>query len=151
MQNPARVAQRWSFAFPTILWRCRSLGLRDRGTSRPAPRQRTVGHAGVDAMMGDLSILAVGLVIGVAIAWVLPGLPQRPHSVGARAAPRAEKPAGKRDSGARPKNDQLSLRQDVRGCAPPVGNHPFARFSQNSFWGGIARISWIDFFESKCF
>ena len=102
-------------------------------------------------MMGDLSILAVGLVIGVAIAWVLPGLPQRPHSVGARAAPRAEKPAGKPDSGARPKNDQLSLQQDVRGCDPPVGKHPFARFSQNSFWGGIARISWIDFFESKGF
>ena len=102
-------------------------------------------------MMGDLSILAVGLVIGVAIAWVLPGLPQRPHSVGARAAPRAEKPAGKPDSGAGPKNGQLSLRQDVRGCDPPVGKHPFARFSQNSFWGGIARISWSDFFESKCF
>ena len=102
-------------------------------------------------MMGDLSILAVGLVIGVAIAWVLPGLPQRPHSVGARAAPRAEKPAGKPDSGAGPKNDQLSLRQDVSGCDPPVGKHPFARFSQNSFWGGIARISWIDFFESKGF
>ena len=78
-------------------------------------------------MMGDLSILAVGLVIGVAIAWVLPGLPQRPHSVGARAAPRAEKPAGKPDSGARPKNDQLSLQQDVRGCDPPVGKHPFEK------------------------
>ena len=98
-------------------------------------------------MMGGLSILAVGLVIGVAIAWVLPGLPR----VAARAAPRAEKPAGKPDSGARPKNDQLSLQQDVRGCDPPVGKHPFARFSQNFFWGGIARISWSDFFESKCF
>ena len=99
--------------------------------------------------MGGLSILAIGLVIGIAIAWVLPGLPQLLPA--ARAAPRAEKPAGKPDSGAGPKNDQLSLRQDVSGCDPPVGKHPFARFSQNFFWGGIARISWSDFFESKCF
>jgi hypothetical protein len=67
------------------------------GKSRPHPLgSETVGHTGVDAMMGGLSILAVGLVIGVAIAWVL-------------------------------------------------------RFSPNSFRGGIARISWIDFFESKGF
>jgi hypothetical protein len=56
-------------------------------------------------MMGGLSILAVGLVIGVAIAWVLPGLPR----VAARAAPRAEKPAGEPNPDAGPKNDQPSL------------------------------------------
>jgi hypothetical protein len=102
-------------------------------------------------MMGDLSILAVGLVMGVAIAWVLPGLQQLRHSAAARAAPPAEKPPGEPVPGAGPKNDQPSLRHDERGCAPPVGKHPFARLSQNSFWGGIARISWIDFFESKGF
>ena len=97
-------------------------------------------------MMGDLSILAVGLVIAVGIAWVLPGLPHLPS-----VAARAEEAAGKPDPDAGPKNDQLSLRQAARGCDPPVGKHPLARVSRNSFWGGIARISWIDFFESKCF
>jgi hypothetical protein len=67
------------------------------GTSRPAPRQRTVGHTGVDAMIGGLSFLAVGLVIGVAIAWVLPGFPQLLPSVAARAAPQAEKRPGEPD------------------------------------------------------
>ena len=150
-------------------------------------------------MMGGLSFLAVGFVIGVAIAWGLPA---------ARAAEQTEKPAGEPDSGAGPKNDQPSPvkldaddtarvwndragdddpmgygaaldqsqcdagrldgahvavklssivaepRKNIgepRGCDSPVGEHPFARFFQNSFWGGIARISWIDFFESKWF
>jgi hypothetical protein len=111
MQNPARVAQRWSFAFPTIpVAMPISRTQVEIGPHRAQPLGgETVGHTGVDAMMGGLSILAVGLVIGVAIAWVLPGLPRLLPSVAARAAPRAEKPAGEPDPCAGPKNDQPSL------------------------------------------
>ena len=59
--------------------------------------------------MGGLSILAIGLVIGIAIAWVLPGLPQLRHSVDARAAPQPEKPLGEPVPGAGPKDDQPKL------------------------------------------
>ena len=137
-------------------------------------------------MMGGLSLLAVGFVIGVAIAWVLPA---------ARAAGQTEKPAREPDPGARPKNDQPSpvkldadnavrvrhddagdvdptgygtaldqlierdkalwdktpRLRDVRGCDPPVNQHPFTRFFRNSFWGAIAKMPWVDFFESKGF
>ena len=58
-------------------------------------------------MTGGLSFLAVGLLVGAAIAWVLPGLPQLMPV--APAPPRAEKPAGEPDPGAGPKNDQPSL------------------------------------------
>jgi hypothetical protein len=60
-------------------------------------------------MMGGLGILAVGLVIGVAIAWVLPGLLQLLPSVAARAAPQAQKPVGEHDAVAGPNNNQPSL------------------------------------------
>jgi len=58
-------------------------------------------------MTGGLSFLAVGLLVGAAIAWVLPGLSRLLPA--ARAEPRAEKPAGEPDPGAGPKNDQPSL------------------------------------------
>src|SRR6516162_11414057 len=66
------------------------------GTSRRPFGSKTVGHTGVDAMMRRLSVLAVGLVTGAAVAWVLPQLPQLLPSVGALsvgATPQAEKPA----------------------------------------------------------
>ena len=98
-------------------------------------------------MMGGLSILAVGLVIGVAIAWVLPGLPRPLPSVAARATPREEKPAGAPDPGAGPNNDQPSLAKLDADDAARVREPR----SQNSFWGRIAMMSWANFFESKGF
>ena len=114
-------------------------------------------------MTGGLSFLAVGLLTGAAIAWVLPGLPQLLPA--ARAAPQAEKPAGEPDPGAGPRNDQPSLVKldaddaalvrddgardddgDERGSCRPGKPR-----SQNSFWGRIAMVSWADFFESKGF
>ena len=130
--------------------------------------------------------MAVGFVIGAAIAWVLPA---------ARAAGQTGQRAGEPDPGAGPKNgqpspvkldaddavrvrddvagdddptgygtalDQLIERdkalwdktprlRDVRGCDPPVNQHPFTRFFRNSFWGAIAKMPWADFFESKGF
>src|SRR5438552_2933091 len=83
------------------------------GTSRPSPLgNEAVGHTGVDAMMGRLSILAVGLVIGVAVTWVLPQLPQLLPSVAAPpvgAAPHSEKSAAEPDPSAGSKNEQPSL------------------------------------------
>ena len=60
-------------------------------------------------MMGRLSILAVGLTTGIAVAWVLPRLPQLLPSVAALsvgAAPQAEKPASEPDPRAGSKDDQ---------------------------------------------
>jgi hypothetical protein len=124
----------------------------------------TVGHTGVDAMTGGRGFLAVGLLVGAAIAWALPGLAAQLMPA-ARAAPRAEKPAGEPDPGAGPKNDQPSLVKldaddaarvlddgagdgdgEERGCGRPGKPR-----SQNSFWGRIAMVSWADFFESKGF
>src|SRR6516225_7076019 len=80
------------------------------GAHRAQPLgSETVGHTGVDAMVGGLSFLAVGLVIGVAIAWVLPGFPHLRHSVDAQAAPQPEKPLGEPVPGAGPKDDQPRL------------------------------------------
>jgi cobalt-zinc-cadmium efflux system membrane fusion protein len=61
--------------------------------------------------MGRLSILAVGLVIGVAAAWALPQLPQLLPPVAAlsSAPPQAPKSAGEPESGAGSKDDQPSL------------------------------------------
>jgi hypothetical protein len=115
------------------------------------------------------------LVIGVAIAWVLPGLPQLLPSVAARAAPRTEKAAVEKNEllaflqiheiaranrqygAARLTNELLQELverdkilwdkspgpRDARGRDSPVGEHAFARSSQN--------VWWIDFFESKRF
>ena len=113
-------------------------------------------------MVGGLSFLAVGLLVGAAIAWVLPGLPQLLPA--ARAAPQAEKPAGEPDPGAGPKNDQPSLvkldaddaaRVRDDGARDDDGDErgsggPGKPRSQN-FWGRIAMVSWDDFFESKGF
>ena len=53
-----------------------------------------------------------------------------------------------RDKALWDKNPRLG---GVREGGSPVGGHPFARFSRNSFWRGLAMISWNDFFESKHF
>ena len=116
-------------------------------------------------MTGGLSFLAVGLLVGAAIAWVLPGLPQLRHSVDARAAPQPEKPLGEPVPGAGPKDDQPKLvkldaddaarvRDDVAGDDDGEergSGRPGKPRSQNSFWGRIAMVSWADFFESKGF
>ena len=94
-------------------------------------------------MMGGLSILAVGLVIGVAAAWVLPGLPQLLRSAGARAAPRVEKPAGEPDG---PKNDQPRLVKLDADEAVRVRDDDAGAYNPTDHG-----VSWIDFFESKCF
>ena len=86
-------------------------------------------------MTGGLSFLAVGFVIAVAIAWVLPA---------ARAAAR---PACELDPGAGPNNDQPSLAKLDADDAARVREPR----SQNSFWGRIAMMLWADFFESKGF
>jgi hypothetical protein len=105
-------------------------------------------------MLAGLSVLAAGLVIGVAIAWVLPRLPQLLlPSVAARAAPQTKKTAREPDPGAGPKilwdkNPRLRV---VRGCESTIAQRPLARFFQSSFWRRIAMTSWIDFFESKGF
>jgi membrane fusion protein, heavy metal efflux system len=85
------------------------------GTRAQPPGSATVGHTGVGAMMGRLSILAVGLVTGVAVAWVLPGLPGLPQllpSVAALSvgeAPQEEKPAAESDAHAGFKDDRPSV------------------------------------------
>ena len=173
--DPARIAQRWSFTFPMIhCGDAKFLGHRQRLAHRALPfGNKTVGHTGIDVMMGDLSILAAGLVMGVAIAWVLPGLSQLLPSVAARAAPLMEKAAVEKNEllafleiheiaranrqygAARLTNELLQelverdkilwdknpRLRDARGCDSPVGEHEFARSSQN--------VWWIDFLESK--
>src|SRR5712672_2030830 len=168
MRNPARIAQRWSFTFPMILCGdAKFLEHTEIGTSRLPFGNKTVGHTGVDVMVGDLSILA--------IAWVLPGLPQLLPSVGARAAAQTRTPAVKKNEvlaflenheitsanrrhGAAPLTNELQqelVERDknlwyknprLTGESHPLasrGEHEFARFSRN--------VSWIDFLESKRF
>jgi cobalt-zinc-cadmium efflux system membrane fusion protein len=63
-------------------------------------------------MMGRLSILAVGLVIGIAVAWVMPQSPQMLPSVAVSSvggATQGEKPTAAPDSRAGSKDDQPSL------------------------------------------
>ena len=115
-------------------------------------------------MTGGLSFLAVGLLTGAAIAWVLPGLPHLRHSVDAQAAPQPEKPLGEPVPGAGPKDDQPRLvkldaddaaRVRDDGAGDDDGDErgsgrPGKPRSQN-FWGRIAMVSWADLFESKGF
>ena len=94
------------------------------------------------AVRGGLSFLAVGFVIGVAIAWVLPA---------ARAAVQTEKPAGEPGPGAGPKNDQPSpvepgadeavrARDDGAGNDDPTGYGTATDlFESKGFGASLAR------------
>ena len=85
-------------------------------------------------MTGDLSSLAVGLLICAAIGWVGNEVQHElfdRNRILWHKTPR--------------------LLRDVRECDSHGAKHPLARFLQNPFWGGIAQVSWIDFFESKGF
>ena len=63
-------------------------------------------------MIGRLALLAVGLVMGIALAWALPGLPQLLPTVAALLSgppPQAQESAGEPNLGAGSKDDQQGL------------------------------------------
>ncbi len=64
-------------------------------------------------MIGRLALLAVGLVMGIALAWALPGLPQLLHTLTALSSgpqPQAQESAGEPNLGAGSKDDQQGLK-----------------------------------------
>jgi hypothetical protein len=123
-------------------------------------------------MVGALSILAVGLVIGVAIAWALPGLPQLLSSVAARTTPRRKNPPVNPIPALVPRMKPTLVklhaddaRNDGAGDDDPMGYGTALDRSQcdpgrldvavklSSIVAELQKNigSWIDFFESKFF
>src|SRR6516162_9123698 len=83
--------------------------IRDRHIAPRPFGSETVGHTGVDAMMGRLSVLAVGLTTGIAVAWVLPQLPQLLPPVATLSVGAAQQESAEPDARPRVKDDRPSV------------------------------------------